>query len=208
MDIFDDFINWLCSIFARKERTSFKSVIIGDNNISSSNIVGNKAKINGKTINIPNGCKSLVIKNNEIWIDGKKLSEEDGLLGTDKVINVHIEGSVDSVNISHCNDLSVAGNVNEIGTNSGDITIHGAVSGYVSSTSCEIHVDENCRDITTNSGDVEIEGRVSGDIQTSSGDVDITGDVSGNIQTSSGDVDISGKVEGSVNTRSGDVTHR
>jgi DUF4097 and DUF4098 domain-containing protein YvlB len=117
--------------------------------------------INGKQYS----GKSVVIRDGRVIIDGKES------LSNDKVINIHIEGNVEKIDVDACEHIIVDGNVGEITTTSGDIQAK-QVSGSIKTTS----------------GDVTIEGPCGGSINTVSGDIK-TESVAGNIKTVSGDVD-------------------
>ena len=187
MKALDRFVNWLCSLADNNSSNNFcDRTIIGSNNRTSVN--GKKVVINGKTINIPRNCHSLVIKNDEVWVDGKKLSEEDGILSSDKVINIVIEGDAQSVKVDNCNSISIEGNSVDISSTTGNISVKGSVSGNISSTSGDIEVGESCKDIYTNSGDIDVNGNAGGDISSTSGDIDIRGSVEGNVKSTSGDI--------------------
>lgn len=107
---------------------------------------------------------SITIRNGQAIIDGKSVNFDD------KVINISVEGNIDSVNVDYCSSLSVKGDVKTLTTSSGDVV-----------------VDGNATMIKTSSGDVEVSGNVSCDISTVSGDVEC-GHVAGKVSTISGDI--------------------
>lgn len=106
---------------------------------------------------------SITIRNGQVIIDGQSVNFDD------KVINISVEGSIDSVNVDYCSSLSVKGDVKTLTTSSGDVVVG------------------NVTMIKTSSGDVEVSGNVSGDISTVSGDVEC-GHVAGKVSTISGDI--------------------
>lgn len=110
--------------------------------------------------------KSISIVNGKVYIDGK-LSESN-----EKIINIHIEGNVEKVDVDACENVIVEGSVNSLQTTSGNVKVQNGVKG----------------DLKTTSGDVEIDGEVGGSINTVSGDVK-TAKVNGNVKTVSGDID-------------------
>lgn len=123
-------------------------------------ITGNMININGKQYS----GNSITIRNGQVIIDGKNVSSDD------KVINISIDGNVNSVDVDYCSSLSVKGDVKTVTTSSGDVK-----------------VDGNAGSIKTSSGDVDVSGNVSGDVSTVSGDVEC-GHVTGKVSTISGDI--------------------
>ena len=100
--------------------------------------------INGKSY-IGN---SVSIKNNKITIDGNVIETEE------KNIKIEIQGDIEELKVDECDSVKVTGNVKNLTTMSGDVTVKGDVSGNVK----------------TMSGDVEC-GKVGGNISTMSGDI-------------------------------------
>jgi hypothetical protein len=116
--------------------------------------------------NVSHVGNSIVITNGRVIIDGKEVTPEN-----EKIIDIKIEGNVRDVNVGYCRSLSVNGNVETLGSTSGDVT----VNGYAKS-------------INSTSGDIQVGGNVEGNVGTTSGDVEIRGSVGGNVKTLSGDI--------------------
>lgn len=109
----------------------------------------NTVTINGQRI-VTNGGSISVI-DGKVTIDGKDVD-----LGQfkEKVINIVVEGNVDSITSSSA-DITVNGSTGAINTQSGDVKVKGDVAGSVS----------------TMSGDVTVKGKVEGNVKTMSGDI-------------------------------------
>jgi hypothetical protein len=116
--------------------------------------------INGVTYQ---GGNSVVAIGNKVLIDGKDVTPDA------KIINITVDGDIDSVSAEYCQKIIVNGNAKTVTSQSGDI---------------------ECKDVTgsvkTMSGDVEA-GNVGGDISTMSGDVKC-GTVAGSVRTTTGDI--------------------
>jgi len=106
---------------------------------------------------------SVSISNNKIVINGKEVKDDS------KVINITIDGNVDSLNVDNCVKVVVNGFVNDLNTMSGDVECG--------------NVNKNVR---SSSGDIEC-GNVGGDVSTSSGDIKAKG-INGNVKSMTGDI--------------------
>lgn len=109
----------------------------------------NTVYINGQRIVTSGGNISVI--NGKVTIDG-----DDVDLGQfkEKVINIVVEGNVNSIN-SGSADITVNGGTGTVSTQSGDVKVKGDVTGSVS----------------TMSGDVGVKGKVEGNVKTMSGDI-------------------------------------
>lgn len=105
--------------------------------------------INGQRITTSGGSISVI--DGKVTIDGKNVD-----LGqfSEKVINIVVEGNVNSITSSSA-DVTVNGGTGAINTQSGDVKVKGDVTGSVS----------------TMSGDVSVKGKVEGNVKTMSGDI-------------------------------------
>lgn len=105
--------------------------------------------INGKRIVTSGGSISVI--DGKVIIDGNDVD-----LGqfSEKVINIVVEGNVNSITSSSA-DVTVNGGTGSINTQSGDVKVKGDVAGSVS----------------TMSGDVNVKGKVEGNVKTMSGDI-------------------------------------
>ena len=119
--------------------------------------------VNGRTI-IGN---NIVVRNGQVWVDGKLESKED-----EKIINITVTGDIEELTVDYAQSVVVHGAVGKARTSSGNLEIDGDVNG----------------DVQASSGDITIEGAVGGSVETSSGDVDIRGAVGGSVRKTSGDI--------------------
>jgi hypothetical protein len=110
-----------------------------------------------------------VKQGSSIIINGQVVSGSDVIISGNNTI-VHVDGKEVTYPQSPTLHIEIRGNVDNVNTASGDITIHGQVNGNVD----------------TASGDVRC-GNVGGNVDTASGDVSC-GNVSGNVETVSGDI--------------------
>lgn len=109
----------------------------------------NTVVINGKTFRV-NGRVSIL--KNKVVCNGDQVVDLDSL--EEKEINISINGDVEKIDVDACDRIEVTGNVDYIKTMSGDIEVHGDVTG----------------DVKTMSGDIDC-GNVGGNASTMSGDV-------------------------------------
>lgn len=93
---------------------------------------------------------SVVIRNGKVIVDGKDVTPADA-----KEISITVNGNVNKVEVDACKTIDVTGDVGNVKTLSGDITVTGNVSGSVQ----------------TMSGDVDCGGNVAGSVSTMSGNV-------------------------------------
>lgn len=104
---------------------------------------GGSITINGKTYN----GNRIVVTNGHVVIDGVDATPDA------KVVNIVVNGDIQSINADSCQSIHVNGNVGEVSSQSGDIQC-GNVNGSVQ----------------TMSGDIKC-GHVSGNAKTMSGDI-------------------------------------
>ena len=100
--------------------------------------------INGKTY-VGN---NIIVSNGKIMIDGKNITSDD------KVINITVNGDIDSLKVDTCNKLELIGNVTNINTVSGDVDINGDVSGSIQTVSGDVKCKNVGGSINTLSGDI------------------------------------------------------
>ena len=105
--------------------------------------------INGKTYR-GNGNVSII--NGKILLNGKPVEDLESI--DEKVINITVNGDVDKIDVDACNSIDVKGNVDVVKTMSGDVEVHGDVTG----------------DVKTMSGDIDC-GNVGGNASSMSGDI-------------------------------------
>ena len=120
--------------------------------------------INGKAIT----GSVITFEGGRMLVDGKPF--EDWSDSDEKVVNITINGNVDTLDVECCSSITISGDAKKVKTGSGEIKVNGSVSGYVK----------------TGSGDVEC-GDVEGDVSTGSGNVHC-GNVRGRVSTGMGNI--------------------
>lgn len=100
--------------------------------------------INGKTY-IGN---NIIVSNGKIMVDGKNVTSDD------KVINITVNGNIDSLKVDTCNKLEIIGNVTNVNTVSGDVDINGDVNGSIQTVSGDVKCNNVSGSINTLSGDI------------------------------------------------------
>lgn len=103
-----------------------------------------RVTINGKTY----------IGNNIIVSNGKIMIDEKNVTSDDKVINITVNGNIDSLKVDTCNKLEIIGNVTNVNTVSGDVDINGDVNGSIQTVSGDIKCKNVGGSINTLSGDI------------------------------------------------------
>ena len=127
--------------------------------------MSNTIKINGVTITT--GGKSLVVSDGKVIVDGKTMNTED-----EKIINIEVHGDIDKIDVDVCRQIEVEGNVGDVRTSQGNITINGSAMDTV----------------TNSQGSIKIEGDVNGDVKNSMGTVKAGGNIYGKVKTSMGSI--------------------
>lgn len=86
---------------------------------------------------IRNGRKTIIgggnitIGNGRVLVNGKPLSEIDAIDPDEKEINITIEGNVERLDVTYCNNIKISGYAKRVKANQGDIEIGGDVLGDV-----------------------------------------------------------------------------
>ena len=103
-------------------------------------------RVNGKTYRGNN----ITIINGEVFIDGTKAEE----LEDEKVINVVVDGNINTLDVDYCDKLEVTGECGSVTSKNGNIQVKGNVGGDVNNKNGNIV----CRDVggnaETKNGDV------------------------------------------------------
>lgn len=110
----------------------------------------NKVHINNQTAIRGN---NITVSNGRIIVDGKDLTPDS------KEINIVVEGDVENLQADICSKITVKGNAGKVISSSGDIEVHGDVSGDVSTSSGDIDANIIHGDADTSSGDIKIRKR-------------------------------------------------
>ena len=135
-------------------RATFNQTISNSNsdNVAIQNISGNgnnSIQINGKTFS----GNSVSIINGEVIIDGKKQTNLSDF--EEKIINVTINGNVESVSTSN-GDITISGVVkNNVKNVNGSIDIGGDVSSSITSTNGNVTCNNVSGDIDTTNGNIK-----------------------------------------------------
>ena len=103
--------------------------------------------INGKKYEGQN----LSIINNRVIIDGKDVTDKDD---DSKVINIHCESDINSIEVDNCNKLEVLGDAGHITTTNGNVIIGGNVSGDVKTTNGNVKCENINGSVSTKNGNV------------------------------------------------------
>jgi len=106
---------------------------------------------------------SVSINNNKIVINGNEINDSS------KVINITIEGNVETVAVDYCEKIVVNGFVNKLSTTSGDVEC-GNVNQSVKTVSGDIECGNVGGDVSTTSGDIKAQN-INGSVKTLSGDI-------------------------------------
>ena len=109
--------------------------------------------------------RSISVINGKVIVDGKEISVKDDA----KVINISVQGDVDSIDADVCRTIEVTGAVNSIKTTSGDVSC-GDVAGDVTSTSGDVQAQNIKGSVRTVSGDVTA-NTIGGPVKTVSGSI-------------------------------------
>ncbi len=111
------------------------------------------------------GGNNIVMKNGKILIDGREANVDS------KVINILVEGDVETLDVDTAEKIGITGNVQNLTTMSGDVTTKGSV-GTIKTGSGNVDVEENCHgDIKTGSGNIKINGSLFGNANSGSGNI-------------------------------------
>lgn len=122
--------------------------------------------ING---NVQYSGKNIVIENDKIYIDGNLIKGSEN----DKVINIYVEGNVEGIDVTYCQNLIVDGDVGQIDCTSGTVKAN-TVKGKVKTTSGKVEITGNCEgDVETLSGAVKA-NNVAGKVKTMSGSINVS----------------------------------
>jgi hypothetical protein len=119
----------------------FKNIV----NTTVSNVFNSTVTINGISYNGNN----VKIINGKVIVDGKDMTPDA------KNITIHVEGDISKLSVDICDSLSVTGNVNELSTVSGDVSIGGSVGQNVKTVSGDVKCGNIAGKVTTVSGDIK-----------------------------------------------------
>lgn len=120
--------------------------------------------INGGTIS----GEVIEIKDGRMFVNGKPF--EDWSESDEKVINITINGNVDSLDVVCCSSITISGDAKKVKTGSGDIKVNGSVSGDVKTGSGDVECSDVEGDVSTGSGNVHC-GYVRGRVSTGMGNI-------------------------------------
>lgn len=119
----------------------FKNIV----NTTVSNVSNSTVKINGVSYNGNN----VTIINGKVIVDGKDMTPDA------KNITIHVDGDISKLSVDICDKLSVTGNVNDLSTVSGDVSIGGNVGQNVKTVSGDVKCGNIAGKVTTVSGDIK-----------------------------------------------------
>jgi hypothetical protein len=101
-------------------------------------------KINGETYN----GNSIIVENNNIIIDGKKVTPKE------KNITITVEGNINKINADVVDEINIHGDCKSVKTMSGDVTINGYVDGNVQTMSGDVEAETINGNVSTMSVDI------------------------------------------------------
>lgn len=119
----------------------FKNIV----NTTVSNVSNSTVKINGVSYNGNN----VTIINGKVIVDGKDMTPDA------KNITIHVDGDISKLSVDICDKLSVTGNVNDLSTVSGDVSVGGNVGQNVKTVSGDVKCGNIAGKVTTVSGDIK-----------------------------------------------------
>jgi hypothetical protein len=119
----------------------FKNIV----NTSISSSSNSSVTINGVSFKGNN----VTIINGKVIIDGKDQTPDA------KNITIHVNGDISKLSVDICDSLSVTGNVNELSTVSGDVSVGGSVGQNVKTVSGDVKCGDIAGKVTTVSGDIK-----------------------------------------------------
>jgi len=102
--------------------------------------------INGKKYTGNN----LSISNNEVFIDGKRMEDDED----SKSITIQVEGNIETITADYCDSMSITGTCGNVTSKNGNIDVIGDV----------------LNDVTTKNGNIHC-GHVAGDVETKNGNI-------------------------------------
>ena len=91
---------------------------------------------------------SITVKNGKVIVDGKDFTPNS------KDIKIEVKGDIDRLDVGSCKSLKVNGNINNVSTQSGDVSC-GHVSGNVSTMSGDVDCMNVGKSVSTMSGDIK-----------------------------------------------------
>jgi hypothetical protein len=109
----------------------------------------NRVMINGNVVGGSIAGRNISIIGNKILVDGVDVTPDA------KIINIEIQGDVETIKVDACDNISVSGNAESVRTVSGDIDIKGNVTGGVSTVSGDVKCGNVGGSCTTVSGDIK-----------------------------------------------------
>jgi hypothetical protein len=91
---------------------------------------------------------SVTILNNKVIIDGKSVESND------KIINIEVNGNIDSLDVDNCESIKVKGDVGKVKSTNGNVKIEGSVNGDVSTTNGNISCFDVKGSVSTKNGNI------------------------------------------------------
>lgn len=91
---------------------------------------------------------NLNVKHNKIYIDGKLVEIED------KVINITVNGNIETLKVDSADTVKVTGNVGELKTMSAPVKITGDILGDVETMSGSVKCNHIQGNVKTMSGNI------------------------------------------------------
>jgi len=113
-----------------------------------------------------NEGRTVEVRDGRVYINGAQVNVED------KVINIYVQGKLDTLKIDACAKLFVEGDVDRIHVSVGNVEIGGSVKSSIVTRMGDVTAGDVNGSVSTMSGDIQC-GKVSGSVHTKSGDVTV-----------------------------------
>lgn len=94
--------------------------------------------------------QQISISGNNVTIDGKRVILDEN----DKIINITVDASIESLNVDNCDTINVRGNVGTLETKNGNVSC-GDVSRNVESKNGNIRCGSVGGNVTTKNGNIQ-----------------------------------------------------
>lgn len=102
--------------------------------------------INGKSYN----GNSVTVINGKVMVDGKPADTSD-----DKVINIWVNGNIETLDIDYCDSLDIKGDCGTVNTQNSNVKISGNVWGSVESKNGNITCGNVGGSVKTKNGNIK-----------------------------------------------------
>lgn len=123
-----------------------------------------KSVINGKEIR----NSVIEFKNGCMYVNGKPFEDWSG--SDEKVINITINGNIESLMVDSCSYVNIQGDVNISKVNNGDIIVKGHVKGEIKASNGDVSCWDVSGDVFAYNGDIRCR-YAKGSVAADNGDI-------------------------------------